>query len=181
MKYSIDWLQQQTEQDIYFEYLFFWGHKIKQAGVIDKSCFSQWYPAPFTVDNIVYPTAEHWMMAKKALLFNDRSRYNDIIASDSPAIAKKQGRAVSNFDEAVWKQHAYGFVVEGNLNKFSQNLALKEYLVRTGSKVIVEASPFDKIWGIGTSAHETNPFKWKGTNLLGFALMEVRDQLNELI
>jgi conserved hypothetical protein, ribA/ribD-fused len=179
MKYSLGWLREQTAQGTHFDYEFFWGHTQKQPGIIDKSCFSQWFPASFKADDVMYPTAEHWMMAKKALLFNDRQRYNNIITAASPAIAKKEGRAVANFNEQVWKQHAYNFVVEGNLHKFSQHAEMKSFLWATGNKIIVEASPFDKIWGIGMKEHETNPFKWKGTNLLGFALMEVRDQCKE--
>jgi conserved hypothetical protein, ribA/ribD-fused len=165
MKYSIDRLREHVEQGNYFEYVFFWGHTQKRPGKIDKSCFSQWYPAAFTVNDVVYPTAEHWMMAKKALLFKDRQRYNNIIAAANAAIAKKEGRAVVNFNEKIWKENAYKFVVEGNLHKFSQHAELRSFLLATGNKVIVEASPFDKIWGIGMKEHETNSFKWRGTNL----------------
>ena len=177
MKYSIDWLRSQIENGYQPEYLFFWGHTAKLAGITDKSCFSQWWQAAFTVDGVNYPTAEHWMMAKKALLFEDRDQYQNIIATDSPAKAKKMGRLVKNFDPAIWSSNAFAFVTAGNLHKFSQHPALKEFLLSTGTAVIVEASPFDKIWGIGTKAHETDPHKWKGNNLLGFALMEVRELL----
>jgi ribA/ribD-fused uncharacterized protein len=177
MNYSTYWLKEKISKGFQPEYLFFWGHKQKVAGVTDKSCFSQWWPASFMVDGIAYPTAEHWMMAKKALLFRDREQYDNIIATDSPAKAKKFGRAVKNFDANTWADQAFQFVVEGNKYKFSQHPQLKEFLIKTNNLVIVEASPFDKIWGIGSKAHETDPFKWKDTNLLGFALMEVRDKL----
>lgn len=179
MNYSINWLTQQIENGVHPDYLFFWGHTQKTVGITDKSCFSQWWPSPFTVDGITYPTAEHWMMAKKALLFEDEEQYQNIIATGSPEKAKKFGRTVKNFDARIWDQKAYELVVAGNLHKFSQNEALKTFLLATGNVVIVEASPFDKIWGIGTNAHETDPSKWKGLNLLGFALMEVRDQLKK--
>jgi len=177
MKYSINWLESQIENGYQPEYLFFWGHTAKVAGVTDKSCLSQWWPAPFTVDSVHYPTAEHWMMAKKAMLFNDLEQYQNIITTDSPAKAKKLGRLVKNFDATIWSSNACSFVTEGNLHKFSQQPSLQDFLLSTGEAVIVEASPFDKIWGIGTKAYETDPHKWKGTNLLGFALMEVRTLL----
>jgi ribA/ribD-fused uncharacterized protein len=182
MKYSINWLQQQTDQEVEVDYLFFWGHTPKQAGVIDKSCFSQWYPAAFNVDHIVYPTAEHWMMAKKALIFNDTEAFSKIIKAAKPAVAKAIGREVKNFDAAIWNDRAYDIVVEGNYHKFSQDESLMTFLMRTGKKILVEASPTDAIWGIGLSqdAEEAlHPAKWKGTNWLGFALMEVRDRLKE--
>jgi ribA/ribD-fused uncharacterized protein len=177
MNYSRNWLKTQIENGSRPDFLFFWGHTQKVPGITDKSCFSQWWPAPFTVQGVTYATAEHWMMAQKALLFNDQEQYQHIITCHSPAEAKKLGRAVKNFDAAAWSAAAYKLVTEGNIYKFAQHEMLKQYLLQTGDAVIVEASPFDKIWGIGTKAYETNPFNWKGENLLGFALMEVRDTL----
>ncbi|GAB2841073.1 NADAR family protein [Ferruginibacter profundus] len=179
MIYSLNWLKSQIENGIQPGYLFFWGRKQKLAGITDKSCFSQWWPSPFIVDGITYPTAEHWMMAQKALLFKDEEQYQNIISTDSPAKAKKLGRLVKNFEGELWGAKAFAFVVEGNLHKFSQHENLKQFLLHTGNRVIVEASPFDKIWGIGTKTHEADPLKWKGVNLLGFALMEVRDGLKK--
>lgn len=180
MNYSRTWLQSQLEKGIYFEYLFFWGHTPKRENIIDKSCFSQWYPSPFVVDDIIYATAEHWMMAQKALLFGDEEIFQQIIAAEKPAVAKALGREVKNFNPAVWEAAAFSIVVEGNKHKFSQNESLKTFLLYTGNKVIVEASPADVIWGIGLpqdASDAANPFKWRGTNLLGFALMDVRDNL----
>lgn len=179
MNYSINWLKEQIEKGIHPDYSFFWGHTQKIAGITDKSCFSQWWPSSFTVEGITYPTAEHWMMAKKALLFEDEEQYKNIIATDSPEKAKKFGSAVKKFDAGIWSMTAFKLVVAGNLHKFSQNEALKIFLMNTGKLIIAEASPFDKIWGIGTKMYETDPSKWKGLNLLGFALMEVRDQLKK--
>lgn len=180
MKYSVKGLQEELERGVQLDFLFFWGHTQKKEGVIDKSCFSQWYPSGFITDGINYLTAEHWMMAKKALLFDDRKTLEKILASEKPAIAKQLGREVSGFDTEIWAKSSYEIVVEGNMHKFSQNEFLKKFLLQTGNKVIVEASPPDTIWGIGLSqdAKEAiNPFQWRGTNLLGFALMEVRDLL----
>lgn len=180
MKYSLDILKKHIEAEQPVEYLFFWGHTQKQEGVVDKSCLSQWFPAPFTVGGATYSTAEHWMMVKKALLFGDNTAYEQILAADKPGAAKAIGRSVKNFDADIWQKESYTFVVEGSYHKFSQHAPLKEFLIRTGKKVIVEASPTDFIWGIGLSQDSKeamNPFKWKGTNLLGFALMEARDRL----
>ena len=183
MKYSIQWLQSEIEQSKHFDYLFFWGHTPKKDGEIDKSCLSQWYQSLFIVDGVTYATAEHWMMAKKALLFGDEEIFQKIIAAEKPAVAKALGREVRNFDADTWNQAAYTIVVEGNQHKFTQNEALKNFLLTTKDKVLVEASPADAIWGIGLSqdaADAMNPFRWPGTNLLGFALMEVRDNLKEM-
>jgi ribA/ribD-fused uncharacterized protein len=132
------------------------------------------------VEGITYPTAEHWMMAKKALLFEDEATFKLILQASKPAIAKGLGRSVKNFDADKWNASAVAIVTEGNLHKFSQHEALKQFLLYTGDKILVEASPVDLTWGIGLSQDTTaasNPFEWKGPNLLGFALMEVRDQL----
>jgi ribA/ribD-fused uncharacterized protein len=180
MNYSINWLKEKINNDFQPDYLFFWGHTQKQINVIDKACFSQWYPSLFVLDNITYATAEHWMMAQKALLFNDNENYEAILQATKPAIAKQLGRQVKNFDAVVWEQKAYDLVVRGNWHKFSQSDSLKTFLLSTTDKIIVEAAPNDFIWGIGLSQDDKdapNPFKWKGTNLLGFALMEVRDKL----
>jgi ribA/ribD-fused uncharacterized protein len=182
MKYSLSWLQEQIEQEIAVEYLFFWGHRPKQAGVTDRSCFSQWYPSPFMVDGITYKTTEHWMMAHKALLFGDKITLQEIIKTESPAVVKQLGREVKNFDAGIWNEKAYKIVVEGNKHKFSQSPGVRQVLLYSGNRILVEASPPDAIWGIGLaqdSPDASNPFKWKGTNLLGFALMEVRDYLRD--
>ncbi|WP_298610121.1 NADAR family protein [uncultured Thiothrix sp.] len=161
------------------QYLHFWGHTQK-AETIDKSCLSQWFPASFMLDELHYPSAEHYMMAQKARLFSDEETFAAILASASPQAAKQLGRQVKNFDEERWQQYCFDYVVRGNLGKFSQNLALREFLLNTGEQVIVEASPYDRIWGIGMEANNPNanhPEHWRGQNLLGFALMQVRTQL----
>ncbi|RQP22483.1 NADAR family protein [Piscinibacter terrae] len=164
------------------KYLFFWGHRPLPGGEIGKSVFSQWYEAPFVVEGTRYTTAEHFMMAGKARLFGDAQAHERIVAAASPNEAKKLGRTVQGFDDVQWKAARFDLVVAGNLAKFSQNAAMGEFLKSTGDRVIVEASPVDKVWGIGTAAdepHAENPLLWKGLNLLGFALMEVRERLIE--
>ncbi|MFT6961044.1 MAG: ribA/ribD-fused uncharacterized protein [Flammeovirgaceae bacterium] len=119
-------------------------------------------------------------MAKKAELFEDSEILEKVIQSKTPAEAKKLGRKVKNFDDGVWNQNRLEIVVEGNRHKFIQNPEFEEFLLSTGNRVLVEASP-DAIWGIGmTQDHKAiyNPRAWRGLNLLGFALMEVRDLLN---
>ncbi len=164
-------------------YFFFWGHKPLPNGAIGKSCFSQWWLARFTVDDVAYPTAEHYMMAEKARLFGDENARDKILKAGSPKAAKQIGRQVKNFKDEVWNRERFQIVVEGNLAKFGQNRELGNYLIGTGDKVIVEASPIDRIWGIGLPADDeraSNPEQWRGLNLLGFALMEVRQKLLEL-
>ena len=96
--------------------------------------------------------------------------------------AKKLGRQIKHFDEQIWLEQRFDIVVKGNYLKFSQNPELKQFLLNTSYRVIVEASPVDPIWGIGMAADHrdaANPKRWKGLNLLGFALMQVRDQLEK--
>jgi len=173
-------LQEQIKIGERFKYLCFWGHTQKIKNVIDKSCFSQWFPAKFEVDGIEYKTTEHYMMAQKARLFRDQQIFEKVLQVDHPNEAKSLGRKVQNYNEEVWQQHRFEIVIQGNLAKFSQQLELRTFLLNTGNRVLVEASPIDKIWGIGLAADDENaerPLQWRGLNLLGFALMEVRKQL----
>ena len=160
-----------------FEYVLFWG-----PGETDpaKKCLNQWYRAPFKSGSQVYPTAEHYMMAQKAELFGDMETRDKILASISPKVAKDLGRLVRGFDEKIWVEHATPIVVRGNLLKFGQNADIKAHLLATKGKILVEASPVDRVWGTGLAADHpdaTNVLKWKGKNRLGFALMEARDLL----
>ncbi|WP_115731523.1 NADAR family protein [Aminobacter aminovorans] len=162
------------------EFLFFWGHQPSRDGKITSSCLSQWWPAPFAVDAVSYPTVEHWMMAEKARLFGDHEIASRILETESPKQAKQWGREVRGFDAARWDDEKFGVVAEGNGHKFGQNPALREFLLNTGSAVLVEASPVDNVWGIGLAADDnraSNPLQWRGDNLLGFALMQVREEL----
>ncbi len=158
-------------------FTFFWGHH-RSKTVVTASCFSQWFEAEFIVEGQHYPTAEHFMMAEKAALFDDQDIRAQVFEAPTANAAKALGRKVRGFDDQVWLQHRYDIVVRANQAKFSQNPPLTEYLLHTGSRVIVEASPVDSIWGIGLAqdhADVNNPNLWKGLNLLGFALMQVRD------
>ena len=160
------------------EFIYFYGHHKKDR--LTNACFSQFYDSPFVIYEVMYRTAEHWMMFNKAALFDSSDIGDRIMNAETPAEAKNLGRRVANFDPEVWDDIKYDMVVEGNRAKFSQNKQLKDYLLGTGNKILVEASPWDKIWGIGLATNEVgfdNPNKWEGENLLGFALMEVRNQL----
>ncbi|QIG04253.1 NADAR family protein [Proteus sp. ZN5] len=163
------------------KFVYFWGHKSK-GNDIAKSCFSQWYPAPFTLDEVRYASAEHYMMAEKARLFNDIEVRERIITTSNPGSAKALGREVKGFDQNIWEQHRMDIVIRANIAKFSQNEELGKFLISTGNRVLVEASPVDKIWGVGLSEQDNeinNPLLWNGLNLLGFALMKVRSVLTE--
>ncbi|MDJ0363985.1 NADAR family protein [Hymenobacter sp. H14-R3] len=180
LTYDLPWLIANFEKGKRTKFLFFWGHQRSKSGDLTAACFSQWWPAPFVVDGVRYATTEHWMMAQKALVFSDMEVFNQIMVAKSPAEAKALGRQVRQFDEATWTSQRMALVVRGNLAKFQQHPDLQEFILHTKERVLVEASPVDRIWGIGLAADSEraeNPKQWQGLNLLGFALMEVRDQL----
>ena len=151
------------------KYVFFWNGP-----------FSQWYPSKFVIDEVEYNCCEQYMMAKKALLFNDIESHKMIMYSKSPDEQKGFGRRVKGFDKDKWEAVCRQIVFDGNYAKFTQNPKLLKELNDTKDLEIVEASPYDKIWGIGL--HETDErcldkSQWQGTNWLGEAIMQVRDRL----
>ena len=138
---------------------------------------SQWHPAAFTVEGVRYACTEQFMMAEKARLFGDDEALRQILATDSPREHKALGRAVRGFDETRWADACREVVYRGNLAKFSQSPDLKALLLATGSQTLAEASPTDRIWGIGLAAEDpraTDRSAWRGKNWLGEALMRVR-------
>jgi ribA/ribD-fused uncharacterized protein len=152
-------------------YTFFWGN---------SSPFSQWHKSEFIIAGTRFTSAEQYMMYRKAELFNDGWASKEIMATSNPREIKAWGRKVQNFDAKMWASVAYDFVIRGNLAKFSQSEKMRNVLLDTGDSIIVEAAPNDAIWGIGldeATAIITPPEKWPGTNLLGKALMEVRNIL----
>jgi ribA/ribD-fused uncharacterized protein len=175
------------------KYLHFWGHRPQRDGRTGASCLSQWWPSPFTVDGVEYATAEHWMMAGKARLFGDAEAERAALTATNPALAKKAGRLVRGFDETIWERERFRIVVEGSVHKFAAHADLREFLLGTGERsemgvppaggwgrVLVEASPVDRVWGSGLAADDeaaADPERWRGPNLLGFALMEARERL----
>ncbi|MES2740598.1 MAG: NADAR family protein [Pseudomonadota bacterium] len=163
-------------------YLFFWGHTAASGLVVDKSCLSQWYLAPFEADGALYRSAEHYMMAHKALLFGDQAAYRAMLTAATPAQVKALGRQVRGFDEALWQTARVDIVLAANLAKFSQHPRLARFLLSSAGQVLVEASPVDPVWGVGLAATDPaimSPARWIGLNLLGFALMRVRARLAE--
>jgi len=140
--------------------------------------FSQWTPSKFKgPDGYVYANTEQWMMAGKARVFKDYNVLKQILQTPDPKTIQRLGRRVSNFDEQTWEANRERIVLEGNLLKFSQNKELARALMATGDKILVEASPLDKIWGVGLKAEiacRISQKQWKGLNLLGIALMEAR-------
>jgi len=173
--------------------VFFW--KVDQP----HGYLSQWYHSPFTTtihlpgrdapstESRTFLTAEHYMMACKALLFDDPEVFDKVMASGSTnsdmTRVKALGREVKNFSDDVWKQHRDEIVLNGNLAKFREegNKELKRLLLlETGDKTIVEASPRDRVWGIGFGEKRALEVKGKwGLNLLGMALMKTREKLRE--
>jgi len=180
--YNIQALIKKIQEGHEFSYLYFWGHHQKKEHIIDKSCLSQWYVCSFVINDIEYKSAEHYMMAQKAKLFGDNDILKKILNACTPKEAKELGRKVQNFNAETWDSKAYNIVVEGNFEKFRQNENLKNFLLSTNKDIIVEASPYDKIWGIGLAQDDPraqDPLSWKGKNYLGFALMQVRDVLSK--
>lgn len=164
-----------------FSYRFFWGHTPRVDGAISDAVFSQWWPCRFEEDGQVYTSAEQYMMAGKARRFGDAEALAEILATDDPARCKELGRAVRGFDSAAWNAARFDLVTRGNVAKFGQDPALRAHLLATGDAVLVEASPRDRIWGIGLGAgspRATDPTSWRGQNLLGFALVRARGVLS---
>ena len=162
-------------------FVFFWGHEDRSKGM-SKVCLSQWFQCSFIVDGQYYNCAEQYMMAEKARIFGDEEVRQQILAEYSQMAMKKLGRKVRGYDDLIWKAKRFGVVVKGNVAKFSQNEKLLNFLISTGDKILVEASPKDIVWGIGleeSSPDAIRPCKWQGENLLGFALMEVRDIISD--
>lgn len=151
------------------KYVFFWN-----------GIYSQWHLSPFIVDGIEYNTAEQYMMHQKALFFGDKEIADMILSTKRPNEQKQLGRRVKDFNLERWSKVCLGIVYKGNLAKFTQNEDLKNELMATGDRIIVEASPYDQIWGIGMGENEEgieDPINWKGQNLLGWAIMMVRQHL----
>lgn len=179
MKYSIEIIKEIIRRNNDIGFCYFWGHT-PNYDKIGKQCLSQWYDCWFEIDGVQYHTTEQYMMASKARLFGDDEVLQEIMLATSPLFYKKLGREVRGFEQVRWNEVKYDVVVNGNKAKFSQNPLLKEFLLSTGDVILAEASPYDRIWGIGLDAEHAKQGGvelWKGENLLGCALMETRDWL----
>lgn len=151
------------------QYIFFYGK---------EHSLSQHHPCKFIVGETTYSSSEQFMMAQKALLFNDAEIFHKIMNTKDPIRQKRLGRQVIHFKDEVWNQHKHRIVYEGNKAKFTQNPTLKEYILETRDMSLVEASPRDRYWGIGFSAEKAIERKkdW-GENILGKLLMKLRDDI----
>jgi ribA/ribD-fused uncharacterized protein len=135
-----------------------------------------WYPSPFTVDNKNFLNSEHYFMWKKVMLF-EPTREAEILAAVDPKTMKAVGQSVKNYNDEIWSEKRYEVMKEALFHKFSQNPKLLKSLMWTGEAQLVEASPVDRIWGIGITVVEALMDKpWRGQNLLGKALMETRER-----
>ena len=175
-KYSIDDFI--TIDDETNEFMFFWNPENTL-----ESCLSQWTKSDFKDIAHGYNCTEQYMMAQKAIFFQDHENEKRIMETDDPFEMKKLGRKVRNFNSKEWNKVKYSIVLNGNYYKFSQNKEMRDFLIATGDKILVEASPEDKIWGVGLDKSNDDIYnlnKWKGENLLGFALMELRDELKRV-
>ena len=146
----------------------------------DNGYLSNWYLSKFTIDNVTFSSMEQYMMYRKAVCFHDESVAAQILATEDVAEIKALGRVVSNYDESLWNGIRQIVVYAGLLAKFLQNNELKEKIKVTGNAVLAECAVKDRIWGIGLSMKDPDRFdktKWKGQNLLGYALMMVRESL----
>ena len=160
------------------------------CAILDVVCFhkpeeehgylSNWYPSEFIVNGTVFSSMEQYMMYKKAVCFHDKEIADKILMTDDVVEIKALGRLVANYNDNYWNGVRQIIVFEGLLAKFSQNEDLKTLLKATGNTLLAECAVRDRIWGIGLSMKDPDRFeidKWKGQNLLGYALMMVREQL----
>ena len=146
----------------------------------ENGYLSNWYPSKFTVNDVDFSSMEQYMMYKKAVCFGDKDMANKILATDDVAEIKAFGRLVANYNESYWNGVRQIVVFEGLTAKFSQNEDLKTKLKATDNSILAECAVKDRIWGIGLSMNDLDRFqidKWKGQNLLGYALMMVRERL----
>lgn len=164
------------------KYVFFYGHEGGSADDPDKRCLSNFFYCPIVYMDTTFLSSEQLFMYIKAMSFGDEIAAGRIINYPSPSKCKSIGRKVKNFDADIWDMVSYGAMYQACFAKFSQNEKLGQYLLSTGDKILVEASPRDSIWGIGMDinyAESTPPEVWMkhGENRLGKVLMDVRKVL----
>lgn len=151
------------------KYKFFWGGP-----------FSNWYKSNFTINGVTFNCGEQYMMYHKAVTFGDINTAKMIMAEQDPREQKKLGRSVVNFNEDKWNVVKYDIIKNGLREKFKQDVFLKSYISSYYGYKIVEASPFDRIWGIGYKSIDAikNIDNW-GDNLLGRILTELSVELSQ--
>jgi len=153
------------------KYFFFWKHRL-----------SQWHIVNFTVNGVVFNCCEMYMMYHKALLMGDSEAAEEILREKNPSNHQKLGRQIKNFNQELWDMNKYCIVLGGNLARFMQSPPCRELLLATGDKILVEASPYDKVWGVALSADNPDILdetKWRGENLLGKVLTQVREVIKQ--
>ncbi|WP_312271599.1 NADAR family protein [Pseudomonas sp.] len=142
--------------------------------------FSNWYRSEFKVKEISFVCVEQFMMFCKAKLFKDDAAAERILAAEHPRAHKNLGRSVSGYNDAIWNSRRLSIVTHGCYAKFTQNEDLLQALLETGETMLVEASPYDRVWGVGLGENDPrieDPRNWKGTNLLGQALFKTRERI----
>lgn len=174
-------MSSKQEHDIRKNAIYFFGQNNKYGE------FSNWFHCEFEDPKVLpkfkFQNTEQYMMYCKAILFKDNIRAKLILQTSSPKLCKKYGRQVKNFDDKVWTKHCENIVFTGCLHKFTNNKRLKSLLLSTGDKLLVEASPYDRIWGIGLNKYNairTPMGHWRGQNKLGKCLMKVRDFIRNI-
>jgi ribA/ribD-fused uncharacterized protein len=146
----------------------------------ERDPFSNWFRCDFTVKGISFNCGEQYMMYAKARLFDDLDMAERILAAVHPKEQKALGRKIRGFDEATWEERRLGILRAGLLEKFRQNDEIGQLLLSTQGTILVEASPYDRIWGVGLGASDPkiiDPKNWRGSNLLGQVLMQIRNDL----
>ena len=143
---------------------------------------SNWYLSPFDLDGVHYSSAEQYIMYQKCVLFGDTASAKAVLATNDTEAQQTIGRHAKGYIGAVWAGRRQLVAVRGLLAKFSQNEDLKKKLLDTGEAWLVECAYSDTIWACGIRLNEDERFdvsKWRGQNILGFALMEVRSILRK--
>lgn len=146
----------------------------------ENAYLSNWYLSPFTLDGVRYSSMEQCMMHRKALCFGDVKIAEEIMKTHDVAQIKALGRKVASYDDHIWNGIRQIVIYQGLMAKFSQQPALAESLIHTGDAILAECAVRDKIWGIGLSMQDParlDRSRWQGQNLLGYALMMVRERL----
>ena len=157
------------------QYIYFWKPRD------NNGYLSNWYYSPFQKHGIRFLNSEQYFMWRKQQLFDPSNTIleGEILLTNNPKVMKDFGRKVKNFDQKLWDNEKYEIMREALMEKFSQNYKLKKLLINTGKKILVEASPYDRVWGIGLNERNARrKFPWNGDNLLGKALMDVREDLS---
>lgn len=191
MKYTKEWLLNEEKSGKTFKYRGFWGNK--NDSDLEKS-FSNFYKSNFEVllyngKSFIFNCNEQYFMYRKALEFKDYEIMSEILVPGlRPRDYQILGRKVKNYNDEIWNKVRYQAMLDGLTLKFSQNEKLKKYLLSTNNELLVEASPVDDVWGCGFAKNDKQgkplkqwrtPSLWRGQNLLGFALMELRDDLKK--